>query len=140
MTHLISQPEFLLAEPHTTTETLGDAESFVVEFAREFEADAAQARTTGGVNIDAGRQFADDRPEMTCLETRARCERAAGATTALSASGKGVREAMSNALAMHRVAHPDDRVPGCLDGLDMAWKMVLYLNTENNKDARNDAT
>ena len=140
MTHLVSQPEFLLTKFHTTTETLSDAEPFVVEFTREFEADAAQARTTGSVNIDAGRQFADDRPEMTCLETRARCERAAGVTPTLSASGKGERGAMSNALAMHGVAHPDDRVPGCLDGLDMARKVVLYLNTENNKDARNDAT
>ena len=50
---MVSQPEFLLAKFHTTTETLGDAEPFVVEFAREFEADTAQAGTTGGVNIDA---------------------------------------------------------------------------------------
>ena len=140
MTHLVSQPEFLLTKFHTTTETLSDAEPFVVEFAREFEADAAQAGTTGGVNIDTGRQFADDRPEMACLETRSGCKRTAGSTPALSASGnwrKG-EGVMNNALAMHGVAHPGDRVPGCLDGFDVARKMILYLNTQNIKDVRND--
>lgn len=77
MTHLVSQPEFLLGEFHTSTETLGDAEPFVVEFAGKFEADAAQAGTTGGVNVDAGPQFTDDRPEMASLETGSGCERAA---------------------------------------------------------------
>ena len=34
---------------------------------------------------------------------------------------------MNNVLAVHRIAHPRDRVPGFLDGTDVAWKMVLYL-------------
>lgn len=34
---------------------------------------------------------------------------------------------MNNALAMHGITYPSDRVPGCLDGMDVAGKMVIYL-------------
>lgn len=90
--HLVSQPEFLLAQFHTATETLGDAEPFFIEFAREFEADAAEAGAAGGVNLDAGCQFADDRPEMAGFEAASRCEGAAGFETSLVSLGARGRE------------------------------------------------
>lgn len=77
LTHLVSQTELLLAELHTAAETLGNAEPLIIELAREFEADAAEARTTGRMQVDASRQFADDRPEVARLQTDPRRERAA---------------------------------------------------------------
>jgi hypothetical protein len=66
---LVSQLKFLLTELHATAEALSNAEPFVVELARELEADAAQARTAGGVDLDAGGQLADYRSKVTGLET-----------------------------------------------------------------------
>ena len=86
MTHLVSQPEFLLAKLHTTTEAFSYAEPLVVEFTREFEANATQTGTTGGVNVDAGRQLTNNRPEMPGFETSSRGERAASSTPPMSVS------------------------------------------------------
>lgn len=41
-TNLVSQPELLLTQTHAATQTFGDAEAFVVQLARELEADAAE--------------------------------------------------------------------------------------------------
>lgn len=36
-----------------------------------------------------------------------------------------------DALAVHWVANPGDRVSGCLDSMDVAGKVVLYLKSMN---------
>lgn len=84
MTYLVPQPQFLLTELHTTAEAFSYAEPLLVEFAREFEANATQTGTTGGVNVDAGRQLVNNRPEMPGFETSSRGERAASSTPPMS--------------------------------------------------------
>lgn len=66
--NLVAKAEFLLAELHAPSETLGNAVSLLVELAREFEADAAETRSALAVNAQARSQLTDDRAEVARLQ------------------------------------------------------------------------
>lgn len=54
LTHLISEPEFFLAELHASTKTLCHAEAFIIKLACELKTNSTEPRIARSVDIDAG--------------------------------------------------------------------------------------
>jgi len=73
---MVSQFELIFAEFHTPTETLGDAEAFVIKLTGELEAHSTETRTALGVDADARHELADDRTKVAGFESARRGNRA----------------------------------------------------------------
>ena len=122
LTNLIPEPELFFAELHASTETLCNAEAFIVEFACELEANSTEPRTARCVNTDARSQLTDNRPKLAGLDTTA------GNEGARIASVRDPYYLILYLLAMHWIAHPCDRVSGAFHGFNMASQVVPYLD------------
>ena len=75
---LVTKSQFFFSQLHASSNTFCNAESFIVELTREFEADTSHTGVVLRVNTDARGQFADDSSEVTGLQAARGCMSARG--------------------------------------------------------------